>query len=339
MKLLRWYYSPILMLGAFWLPLSNTQAAEPNCTAIVNANGIVNLDIITPANAKTASITVPLNYTCTNREITTRYISVCLAVNSGDPTTPNFPPRYMKNTSDTTEKLAFTMTLPGNELWGSRNADGSEFNSGHRQTSGRGTFSGSVPITVKLQSVNENLFATPGEYSLNFNGAHTFLTTEDRLFQVSSDCSGVDQQNQRFPFMVKATVIPSCSVTSTSDVNLGSHSANEKNFTAQNSSAINVTCTKGTPYTIGLTPSNGNQTGLGEMTGTSGNTDKINYQLYSTPGIENKWGNTATSNNVGNGVVGTGDGNSQLKTVYVTVPSADFKPDKYTDIVGIQVNY
>jgi len=46
-----------------------------------------------------------------------------------------------------------------------------------------------------------------------------------------------------------------------------------------------------------------------------------------------------TRPNIGNGVKDIGNGLVQNKTVYVTVPSADFKPDTYTDTVTIHVNY
>lgn len=341
MSVFSWYYSPVLLLGAFWLSIGNTQAAEPSCTANVNSTGIIDLGKITPTNAKTASITANLNYTCTNRQINSRYISVCLAADSGDYNRPTFPPRYMKNTNDSSKELAFTMTLPGNELWGSRSVGGTEFNTGHRETSGGGTFSGSVPITVKLLPVNGNTFATPGEYVLNFDAGHTALTAEDRLLHSSSDCSGVSQQNQRFPFMVKATVASSCVITSTSDVDLGTYSANKTDIQGENSSAINVICTNQAPYTIGLSPSNNDLDGSGVMTSkNSNNTDKVPYQLRSQPGLNGTvWGNRTTIADIGNGVADTGTGTTQTKAVYVTVPSADYKPDEYSDTVFINVNY
>lgn len=51
------------------------------------------------------------------------------------------------------------------------------------------------------------------------------------------------------------------------------------------------------------------------------------------------WGNTATAENVGNGVAGKGDGTNKLHTVHVIVPSADVKPGSYSDTVTINVNY
>jgi spore coat protein U-like protein len=75
------------------------------------------------------------------------------------------------------------------------------------------------------------------------------------------------------------------------------------------------------------------------MAGTGGNTNKVPYQLYQTAAGTTVWGNTATSTSVGNGVAGIGNGSAKSLTVYATAPSSDFKPDTYSDIVTINVNY
>lgn len=76
------------------------------------------------------------------------------------------------------------------------------------------------------------------------------------------------------------------------------------------------------------------------MTGSVGNSGSVPYQLRSAPGPSGTpWGNTATSTDLGNGVAGTGTGAAQNTSVYATVPSADFRPDTYSDIVTINVNY
>ncbi|MBF0657788.1 spore coat protein U domain-containing protein [Psychrobacter sp. NG25] len=343
MKFLRWTYSIFLIVGAWWLPSGNAYAV-PNVTCeagmntAVGSTGKVNIsDSITPANADDARISATLNYRCTNSG-SAGYVSVCLAVDGGN-NNSTYPPRYMKNGS-VDSNLAFTMTLPGNIDWGTRNSSGSEFNSGSLAIAENSFISGSVAINVSLLSNYNNTLATSGTYTDDFNGSHTALTFKANEISSGLDCSTGNSGVDQFPFTVQATVIPSCLVTSTTDVNLGSHSANRNNIIGNNSSAIGVTCTNGAPYNIGLMPSNNNIDGAGMMSGTGNNTDKIPYQLRSTDGESGDiWGNTATSNNVGNGVIGTGDGTSQLKTVYVTALSADFRPDKYSDIVSIQVNY
>jgi spore coat protein U-like protein len=147
-------------------------------------------------------------------------------------------------------------------------------------------------------------------------------------------------------FQVQMTVQKACSVTagSGSNINVGTVASSATNSSGSNT--ISVTCSKTTPYFIGLAPSaanGGTTTGSGAMAstgGVAGNTDKVPYQLRSTSGTSGTvWGNTATTTTVGNGVAGTGNGSGQSFTVYVTVPGANYTPDAYADTVSVNVNY
>jgi spore coat protein U-like protein len=125
---------------------------------------------------------------------------------------------------------------------------------------------------------------------------------------------------------------------SASNITLGPVTSTATNTLGSNT--ITVYCSKTTPYFIGLAPSNASTAGAGTLTGTGGNTDTVPYQLSSTAGPTGTvWGNTATAVSVGNGVSGTGTGLNQTHTVYVTVPSANYTPDTYTDTVSVYVNY
>lgn len=147
-------------------------------------------------------------------------------------------------------------------------------------------------------------------------------------------------------FQVQIEIQKACAVTAGagSNVNVGAVASTATNSAGSNT--ISVTCTKSTPYFIGLAPSalnGGTNSGSGAMAGTGGiaaNTDKVPYQLRSTAGAAGTvWGNTATSAVVGNGVAGTGNGAAQSHTVYATVPSANFTADSYSDTVTVTVNY
>jgi spore coat protein U-like protein len=141
-------------------------------------------------------------------------------------------------------------------------------------------------------------------------------------------------------FQVSITIQKACTVTagSASNIALGTVPSTATNTLGNNT--ITVYCSKTTPYFIGLAPSNANSAGAGVLSGTGGNTDTVPYQLSSTAGPSGTiWGNTATTSSVGNGVSGTGTGINQTHTVYVTVPSANYTPDTYTDTVTINVNY
>lgn len=341
MKLFQWHFGLYLIPLAFLLPSINAQAAV-NCTASMP---VVNLGEITPANADNESISATLTYNCRNTFVFSRDVSICLAVDGGDYNPTDVFPRYMKNTTPT-PSLAFTMKLPNNTIWGSRNyPGGSEYKTVVIVPGGR-TTSFNVPIQISLSSGYNNISATPGVYTNNFIGGSTAMSYDvDGLFGGNINCSDKSLQSNTFPFKVQATVIKDCKITANPGViSLGSEPASEKNISSNGK--IGVTCTKTTPYNIGLAPMtpnpSGNTNGGGFLNGTGGNTDKVPYQLRSAVGTDGtKWGNNgSTFATLTNGVTGTSDdGSEKSHTVFVTVPSADFKPDNYSDKVTINVNY
>ena len=144
-------------------------------------------------------------------------------------------------------------------------------------------------------------------------------------------------------FEVRVEITATCAVTAGagSNIDFGSVLSTASGPSLEKSSTISVNCTKGTPYFIGLKPSNDNTAGLGLMTAlASGNTDTVPYQLRSTAGASGTiWGNTATTAAVGNGVGGVGTGASQSHTVYATLAGANYTADTYKDTVTVTVNY
>lgn len=339
-NIFQWRYSSFLILIALWLPTHSAQAAI-TCTASMTD---VNLGSISSANSGSSTITGTLSYECKSTYAAPRYVSICLGVDGGSYGSNVVAPRYMSTTGSSTPstpRLAFTMTLPGPVLWGTHAGAGSEYKDKKQNLAYR-SISGSVPIKVSLVPSSDNNLATPGTYINSFG-----LT--ELAFDVGTpygdgslvDCTGADRTINKFPFKVEATVIASCEITTKSEVNLGSKSADTINIEGVKTNAIGVTCTNGAPYKIGLSPSNGNTAGSGAMKGSVGNSDEVPYQLRSAAGMSGAilGNNGSTVATLTNGVTGTGNGLEQLRNVYATVPSADFKPDNYSDKVTINVYY
>jgi len=142
-------------------------------------------------------------------------------------------------------------------------------------------------------------------------------------------------------FKVLITVTKACSVTAGAASNIDFGSVTSAATALSASSNINVTCSKSTPYNIGLQPSSTaatDTTGAGFMSPVAG-PDTIAYQLRSGSATGPIWGNTATPTSVGNGVAGTGTGAAQSIPVFATVASANVTPGAYSDTVTVQVNY
>lgn len=143
-------------------------------------------------------------------------------------------------------------------------------------------------------------------------------------------------------FQVLIKVQKACSVTAgaASNIDFGTVDASAINLTGN--SSISVTCSKKTPYSVGLLPSNNNTSGAGSMAAlnvapVTGNTDAVPYQLRSVSTAGTNWGST-----VGTGAVaGTGNGTAQSIPVFATIPGtgANVTPDSYIDTVTVQVTY
>lgn len=342
MTFFRWQYSLWFLPLASWLTLTPIQAqatANISCTAGMNtvagSIGNVNLGIITRDNADNASITATLNYSCDNAGDTEAKVSVCLAAGSGSNGSQIVPARYMIGANNSS--LAFNMKLSGGEIWGDRSS-GKEFKSSVLTIAGQSRVQGNEVINVSLLSGNGNVNATQGVHTNNFDGIHTTLTVDTSTDSRVPNCSIVNQGVERFPFNVQTTVVSSCFINATSDINLGNHVAGATNIAGNNQNAITVTCMNSMPYTIGLTPSNSSTDGAGIMTSKNGNSDIIHYQLRSQSGVSGQiWGNTVSTG--GNGVTDTGNGQPKSHTVYVTVPHTDVRPDTYSDTVTVTVHY
>lgn len=141
-------------------------------------------------------------------------------------------------------------------------------------------------------------------------------------------------------FDVSIEIEAACSVTAggDSDIDLGTVASTATDLSG--SSTITVKCSNTVPYYVGLSPSNSATDGAGEMDPSGDSPDTVPYQLRSTSGSSGTvWGDTATSSSVGNGVSGTGNGEDQDLTVYVTAEDANYAPDSYSDTVTVSVNY
>ncbi|WHZ10044.1 MAG: Sigma-fimbriae tip adhesin [Burkholderiaceae bacterium] len=146
-------------------------------------------------------------------------------------------------------------------------------------------------------------------------------------------------------FRIQMTITTACVVTAApTDIDLGSVAAKATAVNVSGSTAIDVNCTKKTPFFIGLAPSDDNRNGSGMMRGQiSGNSDRVPYRLYSNAALNRTWGNTATSTRRGNGMAGTGAGMAAADAVsfpaYAKVTNVNFRPDSYADTVTVNVHY
>lgn len=329
MKLFQWRYLLSISLASFTsLQAETTHAAigtEP-ITCTQGSVGALAFGIVDPLSSQT-STSATLNYECKSNG---SYASARVCFTFGPLESTNtyremlgpdnsamafrlFADPGLSNTITSTSPLQVTFTTE-NSVDTSRS------------------------ITVYAQTPGNQTSLFPGSYSL---ANQVFMTVNSVAGNSPpANCvapvDGETSSTYKFPYISSASVNPYCSVTTTGLLDLGRVSASATSISGSSVDLISVTCTNNTSYNIGLAPSNGNVNGAGVMLDTVSKTYQLPYQLHSADG--KAWGATTTES-LGNGVAGNGNGTAQLHTVYVTVPSSDVKPAHYSDTVTIRVNY
>jgi spore coat protein U-like protein len=134
-------------------------------------------------------------------------------------------------------------------------------------------------------------------------------------------------------FQVSVTLTATCTINSAGALNFGP-SVGILNANVDQSSAIQVTCSNSTPYTIGLDAGQGSGATVATRKLTGGSVT-INYTLYSDSSHSVVWGNGPSDL-----VSGTGNGTSQSYTVFGRIPTQTTPaPGTYVDTITVTVSY
>lgn len=138
-------------------------------------------------------------------------------------------------------------------------------------------------------------------------------------------------------FNVKIVITSICDIqTAPTDVDFGNTSSSTIDKATIGS--VNVKCTSGTPYNIGLnagTTAGATVTTRKMKSAVPANTDLVPYALYRDSGMTLNWGNTVSTDTLAD----SGTGLVQNKPVYGKVPSANFRADSYSDVVTATVTW
>lgn len=152
----------------------------------------------------------------------------------------------------------------------------------------------------------------------------------------SSNAQAVTATGQ---FNVTITILKQCTFTVPATISLGSVGAIDlKTTTTAASQPYTVTCSKGTPYTLGFASSNDVAVGstTHQMKGTGSNTDVVQYNLFDATT------SSTTPLSASSSVISdTGTGASQAKSIKAQVVNytAAVTPDVYTDTVTMTITY
>lgn len=130
---------------------------------------------------------------------------------------------------------------------------------------------------------------------------------------------------------VSATVLSACTVTGSS-LAFGSYTSAQLDASA----TVNVVCTNGTPYNVGMDAGTGTgaTTSVRKMTGSVAGT--LSYALYKDSSHTTNWGNTVGTDTA----TGNGSGISQVLNVYGRISSGqNANIGAYSDTITITLTY
>ena len=138
-------------------------------------------------------------------------------------------------------------------------------------------------------------------------------------------------------FNATMTITADCRVSSSPNLAFGSSGVWTSAVTAQ--ADLEVQCTNGTDYQIGLGFS-ANASGSQRRMKHSTASEYINYDLFTDAGLTDPWGDTIDTDTKGHSTRLTGNGQSQLQRVYGRVPvQAVSQPGAYSDTITVTVTY
>ena len=192
------------------------------------------------------------------------------------------------------------------------------------------TGAGSAARTIYAEIYGSQATLPVGPYISLFSGADSLISYAYESFV---NCTTIGSMNGvSVPFVVQAANISSCLV-SASTLDFGTAGALTSNVDTTNS--IDVTCTLGTTYQIGLSGGNAAAADPTQRKMSFGATD-ITYGIYSNAAYTLPWGDTLGTNTV----AGTATGTVQSYTAYGRVPVQPTPlPGTYTDSIVVTVTY
>ena len=281
-----------------------------------------------------------INYECKSFLKSTTHTRLCFNIDGGNNSPSQNTPRLLAHPKRPTNTLQFQLYKPDGTVWGSNapNSNAKPYMTEMLVIGPDGTKSDQITLTAKLLNHQETAapYADGSPYEAVFNGISASLNWNTTYWgQHPANCGAYYSSNDSFPFTVQAHASPVCEFISADDINFGTHTAGSTNL--KQSGNLTVRCTNGTPYTVGLIPSNGNQEGKGEMKSANPtNTDKVPYVLKKGNSSE-LWGNNPSGS--GSALKSTGDGSSQIHTISAEVKNTDYTPGEYKDKVTVDIRY
>lgn len=298
----------------------------PNCTGSTPGLAFGAVDVLgTAVKDSSANITI----SCTNVSGLLNSISMTIHIGDGTGGSATGGPRRMTG-STTNMTYELYRDTGRTQTWGGTGVGshgGTAFSvTGANLTNLMNGQSITVPIYGRVPGAQSGM--APGSY-LSTMRPVTDVRLDYTTCTLLLLCTN---RTSSFGFPITASVAANCRVVA-DELNFGTHGVLNANIDA--ASAIRVTCTNATSYSVGVGYGlSGTSVNNRRMRSTLGNF--VNYQLYRNSGRTQVWGLLAD----GLTTLGGGTGGQQTYTVYGRVPpQATPRPDPYADTVTVTVTY
>lgn len=187
---------------------------------------------------------------------------------------------------------------------------------------------GSALLTVYGRVAANQFSAGPGSYIWTMTTAPAI----EYAYNTGTSCPTGSLQATSGGSTWTATVLSNCNVSAT-DISFGANGLLLSTITAMGQ--VNVTCTNGTPYNVGLNAGTGTGATVAARKMTL-NGSAITYSIYQDAAYSTIWGNTINTDTAS----GTGIGSSQFITMYGRVPAQTTPaPGMYSDTIIVTLTY
>lgn len=269
-------------------------------------------------------------------------VKMCLSIGPGSVPSSTIPNRLLANTFNENLQFQIYRDPARTQILGNSAANpsyleitveyplqGSVFGLG-----ASGSTNGTIPLYGRIPPQSG---VAAGTYRSTFSNTTLRYRYRDLAFSqsdpVSCETGGEQGNPSTFSFIATANVPNSCVVNAATDLDFGSILAIQTG-TIDRSSSISVTCTRRTPWQIGLSNGANPSSNLRRMAGPGG--QFIEYQLYRNPERWDRWGSTLNVDTV----AGTGSGTSQPVTVYGRILNQWLtRAGAYSDTITVVVTY
>lgn len=315
--------------GLMWAPSAH---ADVTCQSGIQT-GDINFDNVDPSQSAAVDVTATISYTCRNTDNQDQQLTLCFNIGYGSPGAAGDGNRQMAGSGASRLEFQLYRDAARTQIAGSIYEGAipqpirALFTVPRKRQGVPGTYDGTVSVYARLPG---NQSSPVGSYNASFIPKLTGNIGNVNCLNNSYD-DGISTMS---PFNVRATIQPSCSAVTATDLSFG-QSTGLLTANMDGTSIISVTCVNGTPYQVGL--NNGSSaSGTGRRMKLSTGNDYVTYELYRDNGYSQRWGNAQDADTV----AGTGNGFGQQIAVYGRVPpQVTPTPGSYADTVTVYVYY